>query len=191
VAKNLKALNIEDTTPQVLRYTYIADQLAKGVSQKTIAKRLDLSVERMRIIAGALCQPEGTLLRKLPRKGRDGLLVQLLAHTGKTSTELSELKKSELDALDVPTQLREDVREYARTHSSPYVFATRQSPQLSSRRIQQIVKGQLRGYEYDTPLSLRYVYVRRKAAQGESHENIAQQLGVRTQRIHEILGGVL
>lgn len=194
----LRKAGVEDATPQMLRYTHIKQRL-DSESLEQIAERLDLCMQRLHIVVGGL-QPQirETDSFTLPASGRDNLLVSVLQHTAATAQQISSLKATDLhketlvvagNEHQLPAPLAKALHELIDAHSSEYIFCTRQSPQLSARRVQQIVKKTLKKLDVQkTAQDLRYDWIASRAQQGMRPGVIAQAIGLSTQRIEEILG---
>lgn len=122
---------------------------------------------------------------------RDQLVIRLVYETGITPRELVELKKTDIDFANKTLVLREETTKhhvsrhisctlsllkqlsnYAQTNNSEYLFSTRQSTQLSTRRVEQIFKDaskEARLAQTLTPQDCRthYIYLAKKQAQNE------------------------
>lgn len=133
---------------------------------------------------------------------RDSLLLQILYETGCTITEVVEIQGSDIDAdtisigarqCRVSRQLSSKALAFYETHNSEYLFASRQSPQISPKRAEQLVKKQLRTVselKKPVPQVLRYSHIIWAYKQGVQLVEIARQTGLLTQRISQILGFV-
>lgn len=115
---------------------------------------------------------------------RDKLLIDTLYTTGCTTSELTNLKQSDISQhqislgqrkIPIPQKLAKSLKKL----SAPYVFASRQNTKTSERRIQQLIK-QNTG---KTPKEIRQEYIKNKAKTTEL-EFVKQQAGIKhlTQR---------
>lgn len=135
---------------------------------------------------------EKTLLNLAPARSK--LLIHTLLQSGVTSEEICTLKVSDVHTtsicihnreLPIPQQLAQQLKQA----QGEYVFSTRQSPQITPRRVQQLVKEALKTIEVTaTPQILRYTYVHNEFRKNTDVQTIAQRLGVAEKRIYEILG---
>lgn len=146
-----------------------------------------------------LTQQQLQRLRELAKAPRDALLIEVQYQTGCSVSELINIKKADVasgririqDRVCVVTpKLTEQLLSYAKTHKSPYVFATRQSPQLTQKRVQQIVKKYLRKLSCTlnkkTPHILRYTHIAHAIKQHIPFSAIKQQTGLGELRLSQL-----
>lgn len=183
VKKALKAIG-KDATPQLLRYAHIQEK-SKEETPEQISKRLGLTKRRVEEIIGA--QKEQTPITPTKATDRDGLLYELIQETSCTATQAARLHKSDIRQnslllenreVQVSTSFAKRLLTHSKTHTSEYVFSTRQSVALTPRRIQQILKK--KGV---TPTKVRYESLRAKTV-----EQAQNQTSLGKRRIAQIRG---
>lgn len=135
-------------------------------------------------------------------KGRDKLLLELLAQTGITPAELVELKKKDLKAHDNTLRLRAETTKnklrrtirlpqnlarrllaHAHTHTKEHVFCTRQSTKLTTRRIEQVLKDaskQAGLRQSITARDLRNNYLQAAKKHAKDDEELRKITGLKT-----------
>lgn len=146
-----------------------------------------------------LTQKQIQQLKSLATAPRDRLLIEVQYQTGCSVSELVNIKKTDLEkraihiqdrSCIVSEQLLKDLSAYAATHDSPYIFATRQSPQLTCKRVQQIVKRYVRkvspSITKKTPHILRYTHIAHAIKQRIPFAAIQQQTGLGEMRLSQL-----
>ena len=146
-----------------------------------------------------LSQQQLKRLLDLAKAPRDSLLLRVQYETGCTVSELVGIARK--DILDdriliehrpcfVSASLLRDLHRYLTTHQSPYLFCSRQSPQLTSKRVQQIVKKYLRRLDPDidkkTPHLLRYTHIAHALAKRIPLKDIMGQTGLKPMRMAQL-----
>jgi site-specific recombinase XerD len=135
---------------------------------------------------------------------RDWLLVTTQYQTGCTVSELTHIKREDIREHDilidgrvcrVSTELLQKLSRYLKNHDSPYVFVSRQQPQLTDKRVQQIIKKRLKELDPKlskaTPHVLRYSHIVHAAKQNIPLRSIMDQTGLGELRLTQILSDVL
>lgn len=132
------------------------------------------------------------------RDARDKIMIRILYETGCSLVELVQLKVSDVggnkikikhDGLRYSTisgKLAKDIRDYIRGNqlqSESYLLSTRQSAKISEKRVRQLIQN----YTKKNPQKFRYYHIAHAYLSGVFIENIAQQLGLTTFRIFQIL----
>jgi len=127
------------------------------------------------------------------------LLIEVQYQTGCSVSELIDIKKSDvrkdsIRILDrtcyVTSSLIDALVAFGKSHDSPFIFATRQSPQLTQKRVQQIVKKYLARLPGDidkkTPHILRYTHIAHAIKQHIPFSAIKQQTGLGELRLSQL-----
>ena len=126
---------------------------------------------------------------------RDKLLVRFLYESGCSISELSELKTSTLHAdgtlligsrkAVISAELAHELLKQADT----YVFHTRQTPTITPKRIQQILKPYIAAVHKGkvTPHVLRYTHIVHAYTQGVPLAAISEQTGLTCVRLGQIV----
>lgn len=146
-----------------------------------------------------LTQQQIRRLRELAKAPRDYLLIEVQYQTGCSVSELVDIKKTDVTPTFIRIQgrkcfitqtLAKQLLSYAQSHDSEYVFATRQSPQLTQKRVQQIVKGYLNKLSADiykkTPHILRYTHIAHAIKQHIPFSAIKEQTGLGDLRLSQL-----
>ena len=132
---------------------------------------------------------------------RESLLARLLAETGITPAELVSLRKTDLDTrtrqlrlrpentkngqartITLSTQLTRNLAAQARTHPHEHLFATRQSTQLSTRRVEQLIAAacERAGIPRITARDLRNNYLQAAAKNAKDNQELKELTGLKT-----------
>ena len=126
---------------------------------------------------------------------RDRLLAQFLYESGCSVSEASELKASSIHR-DGSIVLKDRVVRISTTlahaltnQANQYVFHSRQTPTITPKRIQQILKPYISAVHKGktTPHLLRYTHIIHAHTKGIPFQLIAQQTGLTTVRLGQIL----
>ncbi len=139
----------------------------------------------------------GQLLHNIASE-RDRLLARLLYESGCSIAEISELKTSAVHAdgtihfagrvATISPDLAAELLRQASTH----IFHTRQTPSISPKRIQQILKPYLSRVHNgkNTPHLLRYTHIVHAYKQGISLGAICKQTGLTAVRVAQIVESI-
>lgn len=143
-----------------------------------------------------------TLLESSISNKRDKLILNLLAYTGITVSELVNTKTDHLTpkgltipaqntksgkkkVLPLPKKLIKELKSFGKTG---YLFKSRQSPKLTTRRIEQIFKVlSKKAKNQITPRDIRNAFIKDKLASKERIEKIREQTGNYTLRKKKIV----
>lgn len=147
-----------------------------------------------------LTQQQLEQLEARTKAPRDRLLIRTQYETGCTVSELVSIKREDLREhgirvgerdCHVSQELLEELRRYAQTHRSDYLFTSRQNDSLTTKRVQQIIKQALNKLSADiekpTPHLLRYSHIIHAAQQHIPLKDIMAQTGLAEQRLSQIL----
>lgn len=147
-----------------------------------------------------LSQQQLKRLLDLAKAPRDALLIRTQYETGCTVSELTQIQRSDLNDSTITIQHRPchvsgslltDLKKLTQTHTSPYVFASRQSDCLTSKRVQQIVKRYLKQLdptlEKKTPHLLRYTHIAHALAKHIPAKAIMAQTGLQELRMAQLM----
>ncbi len=131
---------------------------------------------------------------------RDLLIVNLISKLGLTVSEIVNLRASQVNVsqktikinnriLSFSDELNEGLIEYLNNDSSSqYLFYTRQSPQITPRRVQQIFKSLSNYFGIElTPSKLRRCKIVSKLKKGESVESVKEFSGLKSINTKEFL----
>lgn len=141
---------------------------------------------------------------------RDSLIIRLLAATGINPSELAALRKEDFSAkkkqiilrsedtkhgqrrvLRISKALCEDLVSYCmKASKSLYLFSTRQSPQLTVRRIEQVFKSASKDAKLKVPITprdLRRVYILQAAKSTSSDKNLKKLTGLKSINKKDVL----
>ncbi|RMF05540.1 hypothetical protein D6764_04530 [Candidatus Woesearchaeota archaeon] len=152
-------------------------------------------------------------IKEQPKNLRDQIIIELLYATGCTVNELVNIKVSDLSfekhevrigaessrnhegrkAL-IPSSLIEKIEDYLREihpgeEKSRYLLATRQSPQITTKRVRQIVQkyASLAGVkDKNNPQILRYTHIVHAFRKGVPIPAIQRQVGIKRSRAIQI-----
>ena len=151
-----------------------------------------------------LTQQQLEELKARTKAPRDRLLIQTQYETGCTVSELVNIKREDINKHSihvaerecrVSKQLIEELSLYVQRHQSPYVFASRQNQNLTTKRVQQIIKALVNKVDKEiqktTPHLLRYTHIIHAAKQHIPLPAIMRQTGLAEQRISQILSQAL
>lgn len=156
---------------------------------------------------------EWKAVSRLPKAARDSLILELLYKTGCTVNELVNLKVADIDfrkktatfrarssrnheqrVAILPTTLTLEIKEFLRTKGKfqakqSYIFDTRQSPQMTTKRIRQIVqdctkKAGIKGK--NNPQILRYTHIVHAYMRNIPIASIQRQVGLKRSRAIQI-----
>ncbi len=147
-------------------------------------------------------------LDSLKKSRRDSLIVKLLYFTGCTVNELINIKISDFDFrkgilrirgevsrnsrqrnVFVPHELLKLVKAYRKENDkSDFIFYTRQSCQMTTKRVRQLVQKYCRqaGITNANPQLLRYTHIAHAYMKNIPVDAIQQQVGLRKSRAIEI-----
>jgi integrase len=129
---------------------------------------------------------------------RDRLLVRVLYETGCSLHEISELKTTNvysdgtIQFTDRRAQISVDLAHELIKQADHYIFHTRQTPTISPKRIQQILKPHIAAVHKGkvTPHILRYTHIIHAYKQGLQLSAISAQTGLTPVRVAQIIADV-
>jgi site-specific recombinase XerD len=127
---------------------------------------------------------------------RDRLLVRLLYESGCSVSEISELKTSAVHPdgtihfIDRTAFISTELAQELLKQADQYIFHTRQTPTITPKRIQQILKPYIASIHKGktTPHILRYTHIVHAYKQGLQLQVISEQTGLTPIRLAQILG---
>jgi len=126
---------------------------------------------------------------------RDKLLARFLYESGCTVSEASELKTTNVHKdgtiifSDRTARISTNLAHSLLTQAGSYIFHTRQTPNITPKRIQQILKPYLSAVHKGkvTPHLLRYTHIMHAYERGVPLPAIASQTGLTMVRLGQIL----
>ncbi|MBN2423268.1 site-specific integrase [Candidatus Woesearchaeota archaeon] len=141
---------------------------------------------------------------------RDKLMIKILYETGCTLIELIEIKvadifSNKIKILDPDTKktrfarislkLAQDLAFYIKGNNlsaDDYVISTRQSPKISEKRVRQLIQYYTSKFINTkiNPQMFRYYHIVHAYLSGVFIENIANQLGITTYRIFQVINEI-
>jgi integrase len=135
------------------------------------------------------------LLQAVPSQ-RDKLLVRLLYESGCSISELSDLRTHAIHTDGTVSfgsrkaHISSDLAQELIKQASTYIFHTRQTPTITPKRIQQILKPHIASVHKGkiTPHVLRYTHIVHAYQQGLPLSVISQQTGLTCVRLAQIVG---
>lgn len=114
------------------------------------------------------------------------LIFETLIQTGCTLTELTNIKKTDVqkDTIKIgerKTNISSELSKRLRETKSEFVFYTRQSPKISDKRVFQIIKDYAKksGLKTASPQIIRNTYVVNALKKGISKTKISEQTGIK------------
>lgn len=149
---------------------------------------------------------EWNRLDKVPKNDRDSLILKMLYETGCTVNELVNIKNDDIDGnvikikpknarnheartVYISDKLLRLVRAYCRTNQgSKYLFSTRQSSSMTTKRIRQLMQKYCRmcGIGKVNPQILRYTHIVHAYQKNIPLDAIQKQVGLKRSRAIEI-----
>lgn len=134
------------------------------------------------------------LLRSIPNT-RDRLLAQFLYESGCSVSDVIALKSNAIHGDGTvhfskrSAQISQQLAQELLSNAGTYIFSTRQTPTITAKRVQQILKPLLARYQKrkHTPHVLRYSHVVHAYLHGVSLHAISKQTGLSAQRLAQIL----
>ena len=156
-----------------------------------------------------LSQEEWERLKETPSDERGKLLLLVLYETGCTVKELVSIRKQDLGDSTIAiseecarnheqrtvhvsqgllARLRSYAADLAAEHETEYVFSTRQSPVMTTKRVRQLVQSYCRkaGLGKENPQVLRYTHIVHAYQKNIPFELIQRQVGLKKSRAVEI-----
>lgn len=138
-----------------------------------------------------------TLLDSIPH-ARDKLLARFLFESGCSISELSALRSSAVhpdgtvDFGDRVSRISPDLARELLAQASTYVFHTRQTPTITPKRVQQILKPYIASLRKNktTPHILRYTHIVHAYTQGLRLQAISEQTGITAVRVAQIVADI-
>ncbi len=131
---------------------------------------------------------------------RERIIFYTIYYTGCSETEILSLRFSDVDheknlirfsdrESSIPEKLSLDIKEFKGSSKSEYLLSSRQSDQMSPKRLQQIVTESSRknfGSKI-SPQDIRYIHICHALLKNVPPVSIAKQVGVSYQRIAQVL----
>jgi len=138
---------------------------------------------------------------------RDKLVLKILYETGCTVNELISIKVKEIDfekkiikfpaentkmkrsrVSFISKELVEETRKFVEKKISPYLFTTRQSSKITTKRVRQLVQSysQKAGFGKINPQVIRYTHIAHALEKGIPLSAIQKQVGMERLRMVQI-----
>ena len=154
-----------------------------------------------------LSNKEFVRLQKSIQNKRDLLLLFVLYETGCTVSELTKIKIKEIDLVNrkirfpsestkssrvkisfISKYLRDYINDFILRNSSVYLFSTRQSSQITTKRVRQLIQfySQKIGLGKINPQIIRYTHIAHALDRGLSLNAIQKQVGMERLRMVQI-----
>lgn len=129
---------------------------------------------------------------------RDKLIVRLLYESGCSISEISELRASAVHSdgtvqfANRKAHISSELAQELLKQADSYVFHTRQTPTITPKRIQQILKPYIAAVHRGktTPHILRYTHIIHAYKQGLQLQAISRQTGLTAVRVAQIVAEV-